>query len=400
MNHERKRVERIKHKSITHKKIKQTCISDAGRRMRICLFLLAGWLLTSGIVSAAPYSEQRQQKSQIKFSKNAPIVKAKKQATSVTLKWSGNTGLTGYQIYRTNKNGKNRRLQKTTTGKSITLHKLKRGKSYYYRVRGFKKSKDGIRYTKYSKVIHVKISETAQTSTLKKLLQTGLMPVGRTMYIWGGGWNKEDTGAGAVARTIGISPRWEQFFKEQTASYNYQNTRYQIEDGLDCSGYIGWCIYNVLNKKSGKEGYVMPAQKMAREFANRGWGMYRPKSSVRDYQAGDIMSSGGHVWMAVGQCDDGSAVILHASPPGVQLAGTPARNGRADSQAVALAQRYMKTYFPRWYEKYPNCAKDGNYLTQYAQMRWDITGRAVMTDPENYKEKSADEILADLFAQR
>ncbi len=397
--------------------------------MHICLFLLAGWLLTSGIVSAAPYSEQRQQKSQIKFSKNAPIVKAKKQATSVTLKWSGNTGLTGYQIYRTNKNGKNRRLQKTTTGKSITLHKLKRGKSYYYRVRGFKKSKDGIRYTKYSKVIHVKISETAQTSTLKKLLQTGLMPVGRTMYgfkkskdgirytkyskvihvkisetaqtstlkkllqtglmpvgrtmyIWGGGWNKEDTGAGAVARTIGISPRWEQFFKEQTASYNYQNTRYQIEDGLDCSGYIGWCIYNVLNKKSGKEGYVMPAQKMAREFANRGWGnqiedgldcsgyigwciynvlnkksgkegyvmpaqkmarefanrgwgMYRSKSSVRDYQAGDIMSSGGHVWMAVGQCDDGSAVILHASPPGVQLAGTPARNGRADSQAVA-----------------------------------------------------------------
>lgn len=78
MNHERKRVERIKHKSITHKKIKQTCISDAGRRMRICLFLLAGWLLTSGIVSAAPYSEQRQQKSQIKFSKNAPIVKSKK----------------------------------------------------------------------------------------------------------------------------------------------------------------------------------------------------------------------------------------------------------------------------------------------------------------------------------
>lgn len=388
------------HTFVRNNTSKRRSLHYVRRRFCRCLLLLAVWIIAAGTVYASQISKGEQSSSHVNVSRRAPVVKAKKQATSVTLKWNGNAGMSGYHVYRTNKNGKNRRLLKTTTAKSVTLHKLKRGKSYYYRVRGFKKGKDGIIYTKYSKVIHVKISETAQTSTLKKLLQTGLMPVGRTMYVWGGGWNKADNGAGTAARTIGVSPRWEQFFQKQTVSYNYQNTRYQIEDGLDCSGYIGWCIYNIMNKKNGKEGYVMPAQNMAREFAARGWGTYRPKSGVRDYQAGDIMSSGGHVWMAVGQCADGSAVILHSSPPGVQLAGTPSRSGRADSQAVALAQHYMKTYFPQWYVKYPNCAKDSNYLTQYAQMRWDITGKAVMTDPENYREKSADEILADLFASR
>ncbi|MDO4322528.1 MAG: hypothetical protein Q4C61_08360 [Lachnospiraceae bacterium] len=237
-------------------------------------------------------------------------------------------------------------------------------------------------------------------STLKELLLTGLEPVGSTMYVWGGGWNEADTGAGADARRIGVSPEWKRFFQKQNSGYDYRKTCYQISKGLDCSGYIGWCIYNIRNTEDGKDGYVMPAEKMAADFAARGWGTYTARDEVKNHRAGDIMSAPGHVWMAVGACCDGSVVLLHSSPPGVQLAGTPDRSGRACSRAVKLAEYYMKKYFPKWHEKYPSCAKGNAYLTDYARMRWDISGNAVMTDPEKYRDKTADQILKDLFSAR
>ena len=238
---------------------------------------------------------------------------------------------------------------------------------------------------------------SSQTPTLKKFLQTALQPVGSTMYVWGGGWNKADTGAGKEARTIGVSPTWKKFFKKQTKYYDYRNTRYQISNGLDCSGYVGWCIYNLLNTKNGQPGYVMSASKMAKNFASRGWGKYKSKSKVTNYRAGDIMSSSGHVWIVVGQCSDGSVVLLHSSPPGVQLAGTPSKKGTTNSKAVKLAKKYMKKYYPNWYKKYPNCARGISYLRDYSQMRWDVTGNAIMTDPDGYRNMSAEKILKDLF---
>ncbi|MFR3322407.1 MAG: hypothetical protein ACLTSZ_16450 [Lachnospiraceae bacterium] len=159
---------------------------------------------------------------------------------------------------------------------------------------------------------------------------------------------------------------------------------------------------NILNTTNGKAGYVMLAQKMAKNFASRGWGSYTARGAVRNYRAGDIMSSTcqdcGHVWIVVGSCSDGSVVMLHASPPGVQLSGTPSRTGRANSEAVKLATYYMKKYFPAWYKKYPNCAKGSSYLSHYAQMRWDIyRGQRVASDPDGYRNKSAKAILKDLL---
>lgn len=330
----------------------------------------------------------------------APVPKVKVRGSEVTLRWTRDGALTGYKVYLTDSAGNIIRRVKKTTGNSITLRNMKEGRIYYYRVRGYQKKNGKTRYTAYSRVVRARAQETKGKSTLKTLLLTGLEPVGSTMYVWGGGWNEADNGAGTAARSIGVSPQWEKFFRRQTSSYNYQNTRYQIENGLDCSGYIGWCIYNILNTTSGNKGYVMLAQNMAQDFASRGWGSYRAAGSVSDYRAGDIMSSSGHVWMAVGACADGSVVLLHSSPPGVQLAGTAAKNGSANSQAVKLATQYMKKYFPEWYKKFPNCAKDFSYLTQYAQMRWDLTGNAVMTDPDGYRNKDAAAILKDLFASR
>lgn len=332
------------------------------------------------------------------FVKKAPEPRTKLKGNDLVISWKKRSDLSGYEVCTCNAKGYNRRRVKTTSSCKVTLRNLKDGKTYYYRVRGYSKKKNGgKKYTNYSKVLKVQVY---RKSTLKKLLLTALQPVGSTMYVWGGGWNKADTGAGIDARTIGVSSRWRTFFEKQDSSYDYQTTRYQIRDGLDCSGYIGWCIYNILEAKNKKTGYVMSARKMAQDFASRGWGSYTEAGRVSDYRAGDIMSSSGHVWMVVGECGDGSVVLLHASPPGVQLAGTPTPDGRADSEAVALARKYMKQYFPEWYGKYPNCAKGSSYLTDYGRMRWDLSGNVIMSDPDHYRDKTADKILRDLFRSR
>lgn len=337
--------------------------------------------------------------AQASFSKSAPVVKAKRNDTSVTLNWKKRTDLTEYEVYRTNASGTNRKFIKTVRKTSVTLRNMKRGKTYYFCVRGIRKKSGSTKRTAFSTPIKVHVLQETATSTLKEFLKTALKPVGSTMYVWGGGWNKADTGAGTEARSIGVSPQWETFFKQQTASYNYQNTRYQISNGLDCSGYVGWCVYNILNTESGKAGYVMPAQKMAENFASRGWGTYRSPRNVHSCRAGDIMSSSSHVWIAVGQCYDGSVVLLHSSPPGVQLCGTASKSGKTDSQAVRLAASYMKKYYPDWYRKYPGCSRGSSYLTDYAQMRWDITGNAIMADPDGYRQMTAEQILKDLFSE-
>ncbi len=329
------------------------------------------------------------------FSKKAPEPKIRFSGNNLVISWKKRSDLTGYEVYRCSEKGKNRKLVKTTSARKATIKNLKAGKTYYYQVRGYRRKNNKTKYTKYSKVLKVQVY---RKSTLKELLLTALQPVGSTMYVWGGGWNEADTGAGTEARTIGVSRQWKAFFEKQNSGYNYLNTKYQIHNGLDCSGYIGWCIYNIMETKNGKTGYVMLAQQMAQNFAMRGWGTYTSAGKVRDYHAGDIMStSSGHVWMVVGKCNDGSVVLVHASPPGVQLAGTPTPGGKTESKAVELARKYMKKYYPEWYGKFPNCAKGYSYLTDYSQMSWDVSGNVVMSDPDHYRNKAAGQILKDLF---
>lgn len=238
-------------------------------------------------------------------------------------------------------------------------------------------------------------------STIKRLLQVALQPVGSTMYVWGGGWNLSDSGGDITARTVGVSPRWRQYFRQQTSAYDYRRTRYQIKDGLDCSGYVGWVIYNVFNTTSGNSGYVMLAQKMASVFAGYGWGSYTPAAAVHDYRAGDIMSlASGHVYIVLGPCPDGSVVLLHSSPSGVMISGTATRSGDRQSQAVKLAETYMKRYYPGWYAKYPEVWRDASYLTRYSQMRWYLgAGKSMLSDPDGYTAMSAKRILRDLFSE-
>ena len=234
--------------------------------------------------------------------------------------------------------------------------------------------------------------------TVKNLLVTAIAPVGKTMYIWGGGWNEEDTGSGEGSTHIGPMPEWEHFAKQQDANYDFRNFKYQINNGLDCSGFVGWVLYNVFNTENGKEGFVMPSTKMAREFANRGFGTFKDKSEVTDYKPGDIMSMPGHVWICIGQCEDGSVVFVHSSPPGVQINGTTTPDGNEDSMAIKLATHYMNKYYPEWAEKYPKFSRGDIYLTKSDQMRWTLDGTGVLTDPDGLADMSVTKLLDTLVA--
>lgn len=231
--------------------------------------------------------------------------------------------------------------------------------------------------------------------SMENLLLTAKQPLGNTMYIWGGGWNEEDTGAGIEAVTVGVSPRWKEYAALQDGGYNYKNTEYQIHDGLDCSGYAGWVIFNVFETTDGRDetdGYVMKASLMAETFADYGWGIYREASEVTEWKPGDIMSMEGHVWISLGMCGDGSVLLIHASPPGVRICGTYMADG-SRSQAVELAERCMRENYPLWYAKYPECGVKNNYLTTAAQMRWNET----LSDDSGIQEMDAYEAVEFLF---
>ena len=230
--------------------------------------------------------------------------------------------------------------------------------------------------------------------SLLSFLRTAMKPVGSTMYIWGGGWNEEDTGAGIEAVTLGISPNWAAFAAQQDGSYNYKNHRYQIHDGLDCSGYVGWTVYNTLETQDGQEGYVGKAAQMAQSFSQLGFGEYIPAKDMEHWQPGDIMSMKGHVWISLGMCQDGSVLLVHASPPGVILCGTQLSDG-SDSQAVQLAEKIMKEHYPDWYSRYPKCSRSISYLTDSSAMRW---SREVLSDEEGLAEMNAEEAIQLILA--
>ena len=56
--------------------------------------------------------------------------------------------------------------------------------------------------------------------TLRNFLAAALAPVGTTLYVYGGGWNRQDTGASAQAVTIGQPAPWRAFFLRQDERYD------------------------------------------------------------------------------------------------------------------------------------------------------------------------------------
>ena len=270
--------------------------------------------------------------------------------------------------------------------------------------------------------------------TLKNFFATAMMPVGTTLYIYGGGWDWQDEGAAFQTRTIGLSDDWRRFFYSQDVNYTFKekdgdeskkdaahsyypyggyNEYYYA--GLDCSGYVGWTLYNVMNKEDGKDGYVMSSTKMARTLAEKGLGKWtqnfmKPVNyKDSEFLPGDIFSKKGHIWICLGTCEDGSIVILHSTAADSrtgQPGGGPELSAIGESKdcdAYRLADKYMSKYFSDWYARYPIALKnyeeytyvEGEYVGKFS---WNLTGAdSVLSDPDNLRSKRPEEILEILF---
>ena len=269
--------------------------------------------------------------------------------------------------------------------------------------------------------------------TLTNFLRTALSAAGTTLYIYGGGWDWQDVGSSIQTRTIGVSPDWIRFFREHDADFTYKEKDGKEENadpansyypygayneyyyaGLDCSGYVAWVLYNTLHDVSGEPGYVSGAVHIAKNCADMGLGEWSKEIPEKDgaYQLcpGDIVSIGGHVWISLGTCSDGSIVVLHSTPAfsrtgqpggGVELS---AIGESEECEAYQLADQYMAEYYPEWYERYLiKLCDPADYFVfekdDAGRFTWSEAADAEVTDPDGLKGMTPDEALAFLFGQ-
>lgn len=281
--------------------------------------------------------------------------------------------------------------------------------------------------TKEIKDYQLVIEGTPGERTLTNFFKTALSAVGHALYVYGGAWDYQDVGSSNQARSIGVASSWVQFFYEQNASYSYKNTSDHSKTyypfgsfneyyyaGVDCSGFVGWVMYNVMNTESGHEGFVMGSNKMAKTFAEMGYGTYTrdystPTSNVCDFKVGDIISCQGHVWICLGVCSDGSIVIIHSTPSesyngtsggGAQLG---AIGNSTECEAYKLADKYNKEYFVDWSSRYPTSLKSYSvYLSKgnanNGKFSWYLNSNGVL-DPDGLTNKTPAEILKFLFSE-
>ena len=254
--------------------------------------------------------------------------------------------------------------------------------------------KDGVATAEYQS--NVTTGPTG-TKTIKNYLRGALLPVGKALYVWGGGWTQ--------STVKGVAPEWVKWYESQDASYNYNNYRdltvgNRIK-GLDCSGFVGWTAYQVMHTKSGEGyGYTVVSGSIGSSYVSRGWGTIITQADLAGsgYKIcpGDVGYNSGHTWIMLGQCKDKSCVIIHSTPnAGVQIAGTPTPEGNYSSQAVVLAKKYM-AHYAGYNGKYAGCYKPstGNFIKNGNFLRWN---RTTLADPDGYMNKTADQILYDLF---
>ncbi|MBO4389396.1 MAG: hypothetical protein J5825_00895, partial [Lachnospiraceae bacterium] len=218
-------------------------------------------------------------------------------------------------------------------------------------------------------------SAVTEPATLKKFLSVALEPVGTTLYVYGGGWNWQDTGSAKETRTLGLSTAWKEFFLTQNGTYDYQGATYPKDGfntahalGLDCSGFVGWTLYNTLHTENDLPGYVGKSTTFASTLAQNGWGSFETTPVREDLRPGDIISIKGHVWICLGKCSDNSILLVHSTPSaskeGVKGGGVSVSSiGGEGSVAAGLASKIMKEHYPLWSERYDPVICSEGYLS-------------------------------------
>ena len=285
------------------------------------------------------------------------------------------------------------------------------------------------------------INYTSGLKTLKNFISTAFQPLGTTLYVFGGGWDFQDVGTSNEGRTIGISANWLKFFDDQNINYTYKDENNKNESyypfgsfneyyyaGLDCSGFVGWTIYNNLyDKNLSYDGFVTYAKSIAKNLENKNYGkwMHTVEGSTfenpnyellaKELKVGDILSTRGHVMIVLGKCKDGSFIIIHSTPSnsltgypggGVQLSAVnPNKSLDKSCEAYDLCTKYMKKYFHKWSERYEAIVVATETVFNFDDetpetgiFHWDIENGKI-TDPDDYTNKFAKEILEDLFGE-
>lgn len=263
-------------------------------------------------------------------------------------------------------------------------------------------------------------------ATLKNFLKTAFMPMGKVLYVFGGGWNWQDSGPGLPARTIGLTQSWLDFSEVHKTGYQYRDESdpahsYYPEGGwnefhyagLDCSAFIGWTLYNTLNTVSGGSTCPGPSYGMAKKLAeDYGYGTWTERPLGGRLQPGDIVSCPGHVWLSLGCCEDGSILVLHSSVTpdadglhsgGVQLSAVNPDNDSPECEAFRLADTCTRVLYPDWYNRHPVVMKPSAQYVKFEKdgkvgfFRWFMNGDPGLTDPDGFVRLSPREILNTLF---
>ncbi len=237
---------------------------------------------------------------------------------------------------------------------------------------------------------------------LARIIRNAKLPLGRTLYVWGGGWNTADNAAGETALHDGVWPEWETYFNANKNGYSYlpgqaswkKGNRQWRFKGLDCSGYLGWLIYNSVSGGRNSSGYVVNSVSFASSLENYGFGNTVSCSPSSTFRPGDIVSiPSGHCFLVLGQCSDGSVLLLHSTPNGgVQVSGTV--TGSGSSVASRLAQQYMQQYYPGWWRSFGNENRqkvNAKYFLTGAKFSWQPNGS--VSDSIGIRSKTGEQVL-------
>ena len=101
--------------------------------------------------------------------------------------------------------------------------------------------------------------------------------------------------------------------------------------------------------------------------------------------------------------DVGSSVQTRTGQPGggVQLSALN-KDSDKDCEAYKLADKYMSTYYPEWYERYETAVKDSETYFSFEGEKaglfiWDVIDGNGLTDPDGIQNMSPEEVLKVLF---
>lgn len=138
--------------------LKTTSFTDTGRAAnKTYYYKVAAFKTVSGVRYTSPASAVLS----VKTATKAPSISSYKnvKGKKAKIKWKSVSGASGYQLYMSTKKGSGYKRVYSGTKKSYAVKGLKKGKTYYFKVRTYKKATGCNAYSSYSGYKKVKIKK-------------------------------------------------------------------------------------------------------------------------------------------------------------------------------------------------------------------------------------------------